>query len=146
MTLQLIKNIRLGDLTVDLNMGAIMKEYPAACLPTDLQPRTGQAKNSLFEEIDNSLYDKGAKIITYHTTADRILPWIKTFAIFYFDDISHISGARVEWKDAPTSAWDSSTEKPTITIELHDQAESESLIYNLTLFLLGCKVIITASL
>ena len=73
-------------------------------------------------------------MITFHTKADRIIPLIKTLAIWYYDNISHIKGASVEWKDSPTHAWDSTAPNHMITIELHDQNVQDSLIYNLTLF------------
>jgi hypothetical protein len=59
---------------IDLTWDNILKVYPESVIPSKLKKRTGKAQKALFEEIDNNLYEKEARMITFHTHVNRIYP------------------------------------------------------------------------
>ena len=72
---------------IDLTWDNILKVYPESVIPSKLKKRTGKAQKALFEEIDNNLYEKEARMITFHTHVNRIYPWIKTLSTLFIISI-----------------------------------------------------------
>ena len=122
---------------VNYELSSIRSEYdPDTFLPKKLKPRGGKAKNSLFEEIDENLYEPEARMIAFHTKLERILPWIKTLDIFY-EFLGESDKYNVTWYDEPPE-WvqsDTSTSK-CVVIELLSKASDKqnSLLYKVKFF------------
>ena len=88
-------------LIVDFSMTKTLFDYPVSYLPPILHQRTGKAKNCLCEEIDKNLYDKHARMVAFYTTKERILPWIKTLDVFYYDNLGKEEDIEIKWYDSP---------------------------------------------
>lgn len=86
---------------LDPSWTRIISEYPRSSLPKKLNKRTGKAKNSLFEELDVQLYDKGANMVTFHTDIHRLYPWIKTLDSFYYNHLGKCDEFNINWYDDP---------------------------------------------
>jgi predicted nucleic acid-binding Zn-ribbon protein len=85
-----------------LESGKIEGEYPSDCLPKKLQsPTTTKSKLCYYEKLDMNLYEKGAHMVGFRTTADRILPWLKALGAYYFEYIGKHSEMKVLWVDNP---------------------------------------------
>ena len=108
--------IKLEDLAIDLSMDRVMADYPASCFPDKLKRRTNKAKQSLFEQIDDKLYEPAAKMIAFHTDRNRLHAWIKAFEILYFNNIGNRENEVVNWSDDPPK-WNDSNSANSIIIE-----------------------------
>jgi hypothetical protein len=53
---------------IDVSMDKVFREYPTTLLPQKFNKRTGKAKNCLYEKIDVNIYEKEARMITFHTS------------------------------------------------------------------------------
>ena len=60
-----------------------------------------KSKSVLFEEIDFSAYKSAAKVVSFVTSEDRLLLWIKTFAVRYFDHLNVMGYRGVSGKLRP---------------------------------------------
>ena len=109
-------SIKLEDLAIDLSMNRVMADYPASCFPDKLKRRTNKAKQSLFEQIDDKLYEPAAKMIAFHTDRNRLHAWIKAFEILYFNNIGNRENEVVNWSDDPPK-WNDSNSANSIIIE-----------------------------
>ena len=120
-------------MVVSYDVSSIRSDYdPNTFLPKRLKPRGGKAKNSLFEEIDENLYEPEARMIAFHTKLERILPWIKSLDIFY-EYLGEGDKYNITWYDEP-SEWvqsDNSTSK-CVVVEVCDK--QNSLKYKLKCF------------
>ena len=106
----------------------MLKEYPLSCVPEILHERTGKAIDSLFEEIDNGLYE--GDIVTFHTSKERVHAWIKVLHIFYFENLGAWNDIDISWADSD-EPW-SDDKSNFIIIEV--KTKNKVLIYNVTLF------------
>ena len=131
--LKKLESLNLSNIEVNNDMSRIYSEYPVECLPRKFNSRSGKAKYCQFEEIDMSLYQEPPKMVTFHTTEDRVLPWIMTLHTFYYENIGKWSEVEVNWKDVPEN-WSESNQSRSILIEILDK-DSNTLLYNVTLFL-----------
>jgi hypothetical protein len=118
---------------IDLTWNNILKVYPESVIPSKLKKRTGKVQKTLFEEIDNNLYEKEARMITFHTHVNRIYPWIKTLDTFYYIHLGKQSEYRIKWFDDPQE-WKDISNANSIVIEV-SQASDEVQLYNLTFFI-----------
>ena len=110
-------------------MKNINDEYPVSCLPTNLNNRTGKARNCPFEAIDLILYDDNAHMLAFHTTLERIQPWIKTLSIFYFENENK---HEITWRDEPDPWSNQNDVANSIVIEVADV--NKILQYGITFF------------
>jgi hypothetical protein len=114
-------------------MDKILREYPAHVLPTKLHERTGKAKKkNLFEEIDTGLHQSDT--VTFHTSLDRVLPWIKALDYFYYQQLGNRKEVDIKWYDRPET-WSDPEDNNTIVIELYENGGEENLLYNVTFFI-----------
>ena len=120
------------NIPVNYNMEKLNNDYPMSCLPKTLNKRTGKAKKCLYEDIDLNLYEKEARMITFHTTADRIRLWIKALDLFYYDHLGKSDTYDFKWTDEPEEWVDPNSSANSIVIEVYDN--SCTLLYNLTFF------------
>jgi hypothetical protein len=102
-------------------------------LPKKLNKRTGKARNSLFEEVDLKMYEKGANMVAFHTSIERIYPWIKTLDSFYYDHLGRSDSYIIKWYDEP-EIWEDSTDS-TNSIVVEVREKDNSLAYNVTFFI-----------
>ena len=80
-----LRNVSLGEL--DFNpMNYYLEDYPESCLPKKFNSRTGRAKKNLFEKLDTSIYEESARIVTFHTSEERLGLWIKALHVFYYEN------------------------------------------------------------
>lgn len=114
-----------------MSINKICDEYPHSILPEHLNKRTGKAKNCLFEQINMELYEESAKILTYHTSLERIHFWIKTLHLFYYEYLGGLDTFDVKWKDDPQDWTDRNYNGNSIIIELW---EDERMQFNITFF------------
>ena len=119
---------------IDLTLDNILKVYPASVIPSKVKKRTGKAQRALFEEIDDNLYEKEARTITFNTHVNRIYPWIKTIDTFYYIHLGKQSEYRIKWLDDPQE-WKDISSANSIVIE-GSQASDEVQFYNLTFFII----------
>lgn len=118
---------------VDIDMDKVYEEYPVRFIPIKFHPRTGKAKKSLYEAIDNDLYLKEPHMVTFHTTPSRVYPWIKALDIFYFQHLGQSHNLEVRWFDTP-ERWTVANNNNAIVIELLDKSDNMKLLYNVTFF------------
>ena len=55
------------NIAINYNMNKIYKDYPKSILPVKFSKRTGKALKCQFEELDLNLYEKEARMVTFHT-------------------------------------------------------------------------------
>ena len=129
--------IEFEKLQIDLSLDKVLKQYPVDKLPTRLKRRTGKASKTGFETIDVNLYDPAAKMVAFHTHADRIIPWIKALDILYYDNFGQMDSMIVRWVDVPDQWTDASSIANSIVIELcsADKELANTLWYKLTFFI-----------
>lgn len=129
-------SLKFEDLHISMSMSRVLSDYPAHCLPEKLNKRTGKAKKSLFEQIDLCLYDPEARMVSFHTSSDRILAWIKALDIFYYDNVGKSESMNVRWIDDPPNWTEANSSSNTIVIELSssDKELANPLMYKLTFF------------
>ena len=79
----------LSELNLDffnLSIECIYDEYPRECIPTKInKSSTQKAKDLLIEHIDMTHYDLNAHMVGFKVTQDKIMPWIRTLMILYYD-------------------------------------------------------------
>ena len=133
MAVSRLQILEIKDLVVNVDMENILREYPATCIPHKFHPRTGKAKNAYFEKINSTLYEESASIATFYTSEERLLPWLRALEILYFDNIGKMNEVKITWHDHPEN-WDTPDNiQNSVIIEVID-AESNSLLYNVTVF------------
>ena len=55
-------------------------------LPPKLKAHTtSKAKRTKFEEVDESVYGKEARMVAFKTTRGRLLYWLKALDIYYYE-------------------------------------------------------------
>ena len=77
-----------------------------------------KSKSVLFEEIDFSAYKTAAKVVSFVTSEDRLLLWIKTFAVRYFDHLN-VMGYRVTWQEQESHSCPTKSDK--IIMHIHEE-------------------------
>lgn len=117
---------------LDPSWTRIISEYPRSSLPKKLNKRTGKAKNSLFEELDVQLYEKGANMVTFHTDIHRLYPWIKTLDSFYYNHLGKCDEFNINWYDDPEIWENPSDNANSIVIEIRDN--TNTLVYSIIFF------------
>ncbi|CAG2247443.1 unnamed protein product [Mytilus edulis] len=118
---------------IDTDMSKIDTEYPSNCLPIKLNKRTGKAKKCQFEAIDVICNEESAHMITFHTSVNRIQPWIKALSLLYFDNMGNQKDNVIKWSDVPERWSDRHDVANSILIEIRDPSE-HILKYNVTFF------------
>jgi hypothetical protein len=96
-----------------------MKEFPKSCLPTKFNQRFGKTQKCLFEELDLNLCEENAKMITFHTSENRLRPWIKALSVFYFDNLGKWATYEVRWAESSKNWTDPNHANNSITIDLY---------------------------
>ncbi|CAC5377525.1 unnamed protein product [Mytilus coruscus] len=99
-------------------MSKIDTEYPSNCLPTKLNKRTGKAKKCQSEAIDINMYEESAHMITFHTSINRIQPWIKALSLLYFENMGNQEDNVIKWLDVPERWSDRQDVANSILIEV----------------------------
>ena len=122
----------IENIAINYNMNKIYKDYPKSILPVKFSKRTGKALKCQFEELDLNLYDKEARMVTFHTSPDRLYPWIKTLAVFYYDHLGKSPEYKVNWHDDPSVWSDPNDHGNSIVIDLLDS--SDNFLYGVTFF------------
>jgi hypothetical protein len=134
MAVSRLQILEIKDLVVNVEMESTLREYPATCIPQKFHPRTGKAKNAYFEKINATLYEESANIATFFTSEERLLPWLRALGILFFDNIGKMNEIKITWQDHPEN-WDNPDNvQNSVKIEVID-AESDSLLYNVTVFI-----------
>jgi hypothetical protein len=69
-----------------LQNSAIEQHYSLDCMPTKLVvPSTDKANRCLYEQLDPSNYESGARMVAFRTFHERIVPWIKILNLYYYE-------------------------------------------------------------
>ena len=89
-----------------------------------------KSKPVLFEEIDSSTYKPNAKVVSFKTSEDRLLLWIKTFALRYYEYLNTM-GYLVSWQEQESYSWQQRATKLSYT-SLRPTSKMKN---NLSLFL-----------
>ena len=77
-----------------------------------------KSKSVLYEEIDFSAYKSAVKVVSFVTSEDRLLLWIKTFAVRYFDHLN-VMGYRVTWQEQESHSCPTKSDK--IIMHIHEE-------------------------
>ena len=117
---------------IDFSMEKVLKDYPFSILPTVFNKRTGKAANCLFEEISPNVYENQARMITFHTSVDRIHAWIKCLDVFYYQYLGQSDKYNVKWHDEPEVWTDPHHQANSVVIDLLDN--KDNFLYNVTFF------------
>lgn len=88
-----------------------------------------QSRNVQFEQIDNEIYKKEAKLSGFLTSEERIVHWLNVFSHRYFQQLAGTNDFFVTWEDVSTSDEDKS-DKVIITI-----IYKKHKLINITVFL-----------
>lgn len=125
-------------LSIDTDMDSVLKFYPINSLPSILNKRTGKAKKTKYEEIDNNLYDPEARMVAFHTTLERIIIWLKALEILYYDNLGKSDDLKVTWTDMPDTWIDRNNLSNQVVIDVYsntsDGSADETRLYKLRFF------------
>lgn len=77
--------------------------YSKDCLPKMVDPSTEKALSCPFEKVDDTIYEANARMVGFRTTQNRILPWIKSLHIYFFETVGKRQDRLVNWVDSPES-------------------------------------------
>ena len=86
-----------------------------------------KSKAVLFEEIDLSTNKPNAKVVSFKTSEDRLLLWIKTFAIRYYKYLNTV-GYRVSWQEQECYSCATKSDKIILHISTADEDNEEQLV------------------
>lgn len=85
-----------------LQNNAIEQHYSLDCMPTKLvDPSTDKANRCLYEKLDPSNYESGARMVAFRTFHERIVPWIKILNLYYYELMGKQNDKMVSWVDNP---------------------------------------------
>ena len=71
-------------------------------MPTKLvDPGTDKANRCLYEKLDPSNYESGARMVAFRTFHERIVPWIKILNLYYYELMGKQNDKMVSWVDNP---------------------------------------------
>ena len=99
-----------------------------------------KSKPALFEEIDLSTYKPTAKVASFLTSENRLLLWIKIFAVRYFDHLNN-QGYRVSWQEQESYSCPTKSDK----IILHVCAvenDTEEQLFTISVFISTGRIMI----
>ena len=65
-----------------------------------------------------SAYKSAVKVVSFVTSEDRLLLWIKTFAVRYFDHLN-VMGYRVTWQEQESHSCPTKSDK--IIMHIHEE-------------------------
>ena len=121
----------------DLTLNTVHTDYPPSCLPGKFKaPSTEKAKRALFEKIDEHLYEKAARMVAFRTSVVRLVPWIKSLQLLYYEYYGKSDSFDVDWKDEPKDWTENTSSEKKICIDLLDLSLSDNkLMYKLTVFI-----------
>jgi hypothetical protein len=85
-----------------------------------------------MEAIDPNIYEGEARMVAFRTTQERILPWLKTLNIFYFEFYGKQTDKEISWVDSPQSRSLNQTLQ-SVTIDI--KSKEGKLMYKVTFFL-----------
>ena len=123
----------------DLSLDTIISEYPLECIPSKLKTPTGEkAKRAKYEEIDTNLYGVKANMVAFRVKVNRIMLWIKTLHIYYYDYLGNTIDHDVNWFDEPSEWSKNSGGNKAIVIEISTKdtcTTVKSLLYKITFFI-----------
>ena len=60
-----------------------------------------KAKKCPFEAIDDTIYEKAAKMIAFKTTSYRLHPWIRATWLYYYDFFGCNNSYNIDWLMTP---------------------------------------------
>ena len=80
-------------------MEEIQNKYPIKTF----KEKTNKQKVIKFEEVDLSLYKPSARCVSFATSEQRILHWIRTFQLRYFESLDDSTDFLIEWIDHQSS-------------------------------------------
>jgi len=134
----------MENVEINLSMEKIIVDYPRNSLPTKFHKRTGKAKKCKYEEIDLTLYEPSARMLSFYTTIERIQPWIKALHVLYYDNLGNEgSEYLVKWDDEPSVWVDPNNAGNKIIIELHlIESKPNTLQYKLTFFVTTGTIVV----
>jgi len=107
-----------------------------------LKPSSGKkAKKCPFEAIDDTIYEKAAKMIAFKTTSYRLHPWIRATWLYYYDFFGCNNSYNIDWANDPIS-WSPDEEAPlkSICITVSKKEDNpldyeNSQLYKLTIYI-----------
>ena len=86
-----------------------------------------KSKTVLFEEIDSSTYKPNAKVVSFKTSEVRLLLWIKTFALRYYEYLNTM-GYLVSWQEQESYSCATKSDKIILHISTADEQNEEQLV------------------
>lgn len=99
-----------------------------------------KSKSVLFEAIDFSAYKTAAKVVSFVTSEDRLLLWIKTFAVRYFDHLN-VMGYRVTWQEQESHSCPTKSDK--IIMHIHEEENNiEDQMVTITIFISTGRIMV----
>lgn len=99
-----------------------------------------KSKTVLFEEIDLSTYKPTAKVASFSTSEDRLLVWIKTFAIRYYNHLNTM-GYRVSWQEQESYSCPTKSDKIILHIYALEDNNEEQII-TLSIFISTGRIMV----
>ena len=99
-----------------------------------------KSKTVLFEEIDLSTYKPTAKVASFQTSEDRLLLWIKIFAVRYFDLLNN-NGYRVSWQEQESYSCPNKSDKIILHICAVDN-NTEDRLLTISIFISTGRIMI----
>lgn len=107
--------------------------YNMNYLPSALtEPTTEKAVRCLFEQIDQSIYEKEARMSAFRTTHERLVSWIKALNLYYYEIMGKNTDKKIEWADNPQQLSPTECLK-SIIIDIKNQ--SNDRLYKITFFI-----------
>jgi hypothetical protein len=71
-------------------------------MPTKLVvPSTDKANRCLYQQLDPSNYESGARMVAFRTLHERIVSWIKTLNLYYYELMGKQNDKLVSRVDSP---------------------------------------------
>lgn len=125
-------NINDPDIQELLKNDNIENTYNADCLPLCItEPTTEKAVSCWFEKIRDDIYEPEARMIAFRTNKERLLPWIKTLNLYYFEILGGKRNMNIGWEENPTKLARGESLK-TITIDVKNTTKERR--YKITFF------------
>lgn len=123
----------------NLDLTSVHKDYPTSCLPIKFKPpSTEKAKKALTEAIDTNTYEEAAHMVAFKIPHPKLLYWIKSLQLVYYEHYGKSAHYDVNWHDEPGDWVSANTSNKQICIDLstkEDEVDGNLLLYKITLFI-----------
>ena len=103
-------------------------------IPSKLRPPTGtKVKKAAFEEINDHLYDKEAKMAAFRVPQEKIIHYISALHVIFYDNVGNESKYDVQWSETPNK-WEKDNMANAICIDVTEKVEEDRL-FKVTFFI-----------